>query len=302
MDQLVAMRTFRRVVERESFSAAARDLGLSNAAASKNVGELEARLGVRLLARTTRRMSVTEAGEAYYRRCVRILEEIDEAEREAASRAAEPRGTLRVSAPMSFGLAHVAPAIPDFLAAFTGVSVDLVMNDRYVDLVEEGFDVAVRAGGGLKDSSLIARRLAPLRRVVCGAPAYLAAHGTPRTPGELADHHCLVYSLARSPREWLFDGPQGQRVTVAVDGRYAVNSSLALQEALLAGLGLALVPTFVVADALRRGQLEPVLTDWQPEAQFIHAVHIHRRYVSPKVRSFIDFLVDRFGPHPYWDT
>ncbi len=300
MDKLTAMRVFRRVVELEGFSVTARDLGLSNAAVSKNIAELEAHLRVRLLTRTTRRMSVTEAGAAYYRRCVHILDEIEEAERAAAHLSAAPRGELKVSAPMSFGLLHLSPIIGEFLERYPEVSVDLVLNDRRVDLVDEGFDVAVRAGGALSDSSMIARTLAPLKRVVCGAPDYFEKHGVPNAPNELERHHCLIYSLSSTPRQWQFKGSGGE-VGVKIAGRYQVNSSLALKEALLAGQGVTLIPTFIVGEEIRRGRLRAVLADWQPEPQAVYAIYLHRQYIPPKVRCFVDFLQERFTADPYWD-
>lgn len=299
MDRLTAMRVYRRVVELGGFAAASRDLGISKAAASKNMAELEAHLGVRLLERTTRRLRVTAPGEAYYRRCLRILEEIEEADLEAAQQAVAPRGLLRVSAPMSFGLLHLSPLVGGFLAEHPEVEIDLVMNDRVVDLVEEGFDVAIRAGD-LADSSLIARRLAAVERVVCAAPAYLAARGTPATPQDLAGHACLVYSLSSSPRDWRFSGEDGL-ATVRVGGRYAVNSSIALRDAVLAGAGIALLPTFVVGPELRAGRLQPLLPGWTAAPQSLYAVHPDRRYVPPKVRAFIDHLVRRIGERPAWD-
>jgi DNA-binding transcriptional LysR family regulator len=241
VDQLTAMRVFRRVVELQSFSAAARDLSLSNAAVSKNMSELESLLGVQLINRTTRRMSVTESGRAYYSRCVQILDDIAEANVAVGQLGAKPRGTLRVNAPMSFGLRYLAPAVPEFLVRYRDVAVDLVMNDRYVDLIEEGFDVAVRGGGLLADRSHIARKIMPLRRVVCGAPEYFDRHGTPVKPEDLKDHSCLIYSLSHSPREWHFTGTSGP-TTVSVSGPYQVSSSLALYEAVRRGRALPCFP------------------------------------------------------------
>ncbi len=300
MDQFTAMKVFRRVIELEGFSAAARDLRLSNAAVSKNVSELEVDLGVRLLTRTTRRLSVTEAGEAYYRRCVRVLDELDEARDEVSALAHTPRGTLRISAPVSLGLMHLAPAIPKFLELYPALKVDLVLNDRVVDLVEEGFDLALRGGGELSDSSLVARKLAPIRRVVCGAPAYFQRRPVPKVPSDLRDHECLVYSLSSSPKQWSFRH-DGSDLSVRVDGRYQVSNSIALKQALLAGLGLGLVPTFVVGPELRRKQLRAVLTRFQTAPQSLYAVHPHRQYVPHKTRSFIDFVSAAFGGKPYWD-
>jgi len=300
VDQFTAMKVFRRVVELEGFSAAARDLGLSNAAVSKNVSELEAELGVRLLTRTTRRSSVTEAGEAYYRRCVRVLEELDEARDEVAELANTPRGTLRITAPVSFGLTHLSPVIPAFLERYPSLKLDLVLNDRVVDLVDEGFDLALRGGGELSDSGLVVRKLAPIRRVVCSAPAYFESRPVPKQPSDLAEHECLIYSLSSSPRQWTFVHDGGE-LTVRVDGRYHVNSSIALKHAALAGLGLGLIPTYLVGPELRRGELVAVLPRFRPAPQSLYALHPHRQYVPHKTRSFIDFLSATFGAKPYWD-
>lgn len=300
MDQFTAMKVFTRVVELEGFSAAARNLGLSNAAVSKNVSELEADLGVRLLTRTTRRLSVTEAGEAYYKRCVRVLEELNEARDEVSELAHTPRGKLRLSAPVSFGLMHLAQAIPKFLELYPGLTVDLVLNDRLVDLVEEGFDVALRGSGELSDSSLVVRKLAPIRRVVCGAPAYFERRPVPKVPSDLEAHECLVYSLSSSPKQWSFRH-EGGELSVRVDGRYQVSNSIALKHALLAGLGLGLVPTFIVGPELRRKELRAVLTRFQTAPQALYVVHPHRHYVPHKTRSFIDFVSATFTGKPYWD-
>ncbi len=296
MDQLAAMRVFRRVVECAGFAAAARDLGLSNAAASKQVAALERALGARLLNRTTRRMSLTEAGGEYYARAVRILDELDEAGRAMRDLDAAPRGRLRVSAPMSLGLMHIARAVPAFLERHPAVELDLVMNDRVVDLVEEGFDMALRGRSQLPDSSLVARRLAPLRRVVCAAPRYLERHGTPASPADLARHECLIYTLSERPAEWRIAGR-----AVKVHGRLHANNSTGLYEALLAGFGIALMPTFVVGDDLRAGRLRALFGDGAVEAQSLYAVYPQSRYVPAKVRAFIDFLASRLGPEPPWD-
>jgi DNA-binding transcriptional LysR family regulator len=293
MDRLTALRVYRRVVELGAFAAAARDLGLSKAAISKNVSELEAHLGVRLLERSTRRLRVTGPGDAYFRRVVRILDEIEEADLEASEQAAAPRGLLRVSAPMSFGLLRLSPLVASFLGAHPAVEIDLVLNDRAVDLLEENFDVAIR-GGDLADSSLVARRLTGLRRVLCAAPGYLAARGAPLRPADLAAHDCLVYSLSRAPRDWRFDGPNGAE-TVRVSGRYAVNSSIALRDAAEAGAGLALLPRFAAEEALAAGRLVAVMELWRAPDSALHALHPNRRYVPPKVRRFIDHLAAGFA-------
>jgi DNA-binding transcriptional LysR family regulator len=303
VDKLAAMHAVRRVIELGSFRAAARDLGRSNAAVSKQIGDLEAELGATLIARTTRRLAPTEVGQAYYERCVRILDDLAEAETAVASLQSAPRGRLRVNAPMSFGLLHLAPALPAYMQRCPDVRVDLVMNDRAVDLLEEGFDVAVRVRTSLTDSSLIARRLAPVRRVLCAAPDYLERHGHPELPEHLVRHRCLIYSLSTSPTEWtLALRGKGELLTVRVSPYFVANSSIALRETLLAGSGIALVPTFVVGPDIGEGRLRTVLPDFEILPHTMYALYPSTRHLSPKVRSFVDFLVERYGDEPYWDS
>ena len=300
MDRLTSMDVFSRVVDAESFSEAARQLGMSRAMASKHVLRLEDRLGVRLLNRTTRRLSPTEAGAAFYERCRRIVSDAEEAELSVSRLHTETRGRLKVNAPMSFGYLHLAPAIPDFVARHSGVRVDMTMNDRFVDLIEEGYDLAVRIGR-LADSSLIARKLAPSRMVVCGAPEYLRRHGTPATPDDLRGHNCLVYTYPASHEVWRFSGPD-RDYAVRIGGNFRANNGDALRAAALRGLGLALLPTFIIGEELRSGGLQAVLTGYTAADRSIYAVYPHGRHLSAKVRVFIDFLTERFGPEPYWDT
>ncbi len=299
MENLSAMIVFARVVEAKSFSTAARQLGMSKSTVSKHVSRLEDRLGARLLNRTTRRLSPTEVGLAFYERCARIAIEVEEAEAAAMRLQSSPRGTLKVNAPMSFAMLHIAPAIPKFVARHHELSVDMTMNDRVVDLIDEGFDLAVRIGD-LPDSSLIARRLAPNRRVVCAAPAYLARHGTPRAPAELGAHNCLGYTLGTSPNEWHFLGPGGEH-SVRVSGNFQANNGDALRLAAREGLGLVTLPTFIAGDDLRSGALRAVLADYALPEGAVYAVYPHNRHLSAKVRAFVDFLVERFGPRPYWE-
>ncbi|XXF79020.1 LysR family transcriptional regulator [Myxococcaceae bacterium GXIMD 01537] len=294
MDTLTAMTVFRRVVERKSFTGAARELGLSNAAVSKHVAWLEERLGARLLQRTTRRQSLTEVGRAYYERCVRILDEVDDAERAVTEAQATPRGTLRVAAPMSFGLTYLGPLIAEFLAEHPAVKVDLVLDDRRVDLLEEGFDLALRIATELPDSTLVARRLGSLSRVVCGSPAYLRRHRAPTRPEDLARHNCLRFLLAPEPDVWPLRGPEGPRPT-RISGNFGANSSILLREAALAGLGLALVPAFVVERELASGALRAVLEAHVPAPHTLFALDPHQRHLSPKVRVFIEFMRRRLG-------
>jgi DNA-binding transcriptional LysR family regulator len=300
MDRLAAIEAFVRVAEAGSFSQAAQRLHTSKSVVSRLVGALETELGARLIHRTTRALTLTEAGRSYFERASRILADIDEANASVGQLQAAPRGRLRVNAPMSFGFLHLAPAVPDFLARYPDVSLEMTMNDRYVDLVEEGFDVAVRIGN-LEDSSLVARRLAPARRVVCVAPDYLARHGTPESPDDLKQHECLCYSNVGLPQAWRFVTAEGRPWLVEVAGRLNANNGDALRAAALKGFGLAILPTFIVGCDLQTGTLVSVLDKYMPQHSGVHAVYPHSRHLSPKVRAFVDFLAERFGPNPYWD-
>ncbi|HVI51447.1 MAG TPA: LysR family transcriptional regulator [Candidatus Sulfotelmatobacter sp.] len=300
MDRLDSMVAFVRVAESHSFSEAARRLNLSKSVVSRQVSGLEADLGARLFHRTTRSLTLTEVGAAYLERCQRILTDIEEANLSVSNLQAAPRGKLRVSAPVPFALQHLAPALPDFLSRYPEMEIDLALNDRFVNLVEEGFDLAIRIGK-LDDSSLIARYLAPARRVVVGSPEYLAARGTPQTPDDLSNHCCLTYSNLSAADEWSFVTPEGKRWPVEVKGRLRVNNGDVLRQAALGGLGLTLLPTFIVGADLQAGTLVQVLQDFVAQNTGIHAVYPHARHLSPKVRAFVDFLAERFGPRPYWD-
>jgi len=299
MEPLSALSAFVRIAETGSVSQAARDLGLSKSAASKKLAALEDRLGARLVNRTTRRLSLTEVGAAFLERAQRVLAELEEAEQAVGRLSAEPRGTLRVSAPMSFGVLHVAPALGGFMTRYPDIAVALDLNDRRVDVVEEGYDVAIRVAD-LPDSSLVARRLAPARRVVCASPAYWRRRGVPAHPRDLAGHECLIYTYLPAPNEWRFRDA-GSPLTVRVDGRLKANNGDALREAAMAGLGVCLAPTFIVGPDLRAGRLAVALEAFEDPAPAIHAVYPHRRHLSAKVRAFVDFLAERFGPRPYWD-
>lgn len=300
MLSLDVLQVFVRIAETGSFSAAARDLGLSKSAASKKLAALEDRLGARLFNRTTRRLSLTEAGSDFLERAQRILAELEEAEQAAGRLTDEPRGVLRVNAPMSFGIRHVAPALADFMMRYPDLAVTLDLDDRRVSLIEEGYDVAVRIAD-LPDSSLVARKLAPARRVVCASPAYWAERGIPAHPRELARHNCLIYAYLPAQNDWRFHGPGGT-VTVRVNGNLKANNGDVLREAALAGLGVCLAPTFLVGDDIRAGRLQAVLDAFADESLAIYAVYPHRRHLSAKVRAFVDFLAGRFGPEPYWDA
>ena len=301
MDRLACLEAFVRVAESGTFSAAAQTLRLPKSAVSRQVAALEEQLGVRLINRTTRSLSLTEAGRGYLERASRFLADLEDANRAVSQLQATPRGHLRISAPMSFGFLHFAPALTDFLVRYPEVSVDVVMNDRFVDVVEEGFDVAVRIGT-LADSSLIARRLAPNRMAVCASPAVLAQHGEPRTPEDLRGQPCLVNSNIASSNEWRFVGAAGEAIAIPVTSRVSFNNGDAMRVAAGRGLGFVRLPTFICGEDLRSGALVSVLADFVPQHSAIHAVYPQGRHLSPTVRAFVDFLVARFGPEPYWDV
>ena len=294
MDRLSAMRAFRAVADSGSFSAAGRSLGRSKAVISKLVSDLEAHLGARLLNRTTRRVSLTEVGRGYHSRCVQLLADLDELEGIARDAQAEPRGNLRVAGPQTFGELYLVPALYDFAALHPGISVDLTLTDRFVDLIEDRFDLAIRIAD-LPDSTLVARRLADMRLILCAAPAYLAEHGTPRVPQDLARHQCIVDTNFRQPWQWPFES-NGERITVRVAGRFAVNSARAACELAVAGAGIALEPDFVADTHIAAGRLHPLLTAYSTPPRGIFAVYPHRRHVSLRLRVLIDFLAERYTP------
>ena len=293
LDRVTGMQVFCRVAALGSFSAAGRALGLSQTGVTKHVAALEARLGTRLLHRTTRRLTLTETGRTYLEACERILAEIDEAEAAAGAEGVEAHGTLRLNVPLSFGVREIAPALAEFSAVHPALTIELGLNDRRVDLIEEGWDLAVRIGT-LADSGLIARRLTSSRLVACGAPAYFERHGTPRRPEELKNHNCLGYTLSDSSG-WRF-GEQAYPVS----GPLRAPNGAALTAAAVAGLGLIYQPTFLVAQALRAGTL--VLLDFGAPSPVlpIHALMPPGRRPA-KTRAFVEFLVQRFAGEPAWE-
>lgn len=299
-DLLAGMLVFARVADEGGISAAARRLGLSKSAVSKQLAALEDRLGARLLHRTTRRMSLTEAGAAFLEHCRRVVAEAEEAETAIGALQAEPRGVLRVNASVTFGTMHLAAIIPDFIARHPQVRIDLTLNDRMVDVIDEGYDVVLRIAK-LADSSLVARKLAPGRRVLVAAPSYLDRRGRPRGLADLLDHDTLSYSYLATGDEWRFDGPNGEE-SVRVTGRFSTNNGEVLLAAAIAGVGVAALPTFICGPSLRAGSLIRVLPDYENRSFAIHAVWPPGRYLSAKVRAFVDFLAERFGPVPYWEA
>lgn len=291
MDQLQAIRVFRQIVEGGSFAEAARRLDLSPAAVSKNIRELEAHLRVRLLNRTTRRLSLTEAGERYFEQIAHILDDLSEADASLGPMQRMPSGLLRVSAPLAFTLTRLSDAIVGFLDRHPGLSLDLRLEDRLVDLVKEGVDVAIRGSGRLEDTSLIARKLMALPHVVCASPGYFARAGRPGAPDELRAHNCIQFTLSGHAQEWTFTRA-GHTRRVAIGGRFKVTTSLAVRDALLAGFGLSLIPRIYVEKEIADGRLVTALDDWEPIDSAVYVVYPSRQYVLPKVRAFVDFLVD----------
>lgn len=294
MDHLTALKVFRKVVEQGGFAAASRQLGLSPAAVSKNIAELEAHVAARLLNRTTRRMSLTEAGSRYYEQVARILDDLVEAEQSLGPMQQAPSGILRISAPMSLSLVRLSAAIPRFLERYPLVSLDLNLEDRRIDIVKEGFDLAIRGSDRLEDSSLVARKLMTLDHVLCGAPAYFQRHGVPDAPQALRGMECVQFTLSGHAEEWTFPRA-GQTQRVPVRGRYKVSSSLAVRDALRAGFGVSLVPRVYVQGDLDCGALQAVLQDWSPDQTFVYAVYPSRRHMVAKVRAFVDFLLEELG-------
>jgi len=290
---------FARIVGTGSLSAAARDLGLSPALISRRLAALEARLGVRLINRTTRSLHLTDEGASYYETCTRVLAEMEEADAAVSAGRAEPRGVLRVALPASFGNQHVAPLVPAFAARYPLVQLALSLSDRAVSVVEEGFDLAIRIAD-LADSSLAARKLAPNRRVVCASPAYLRRHGAPRAPEDLASHNCLT--TTDFSMHWDYRAPDGKPGSVRVTGRYACDNWEVLRDWALAGMGVALKSTWDVRRHLEDGSLVSLLPGYTFASDVaIYAVYPHRRHLPAKTRVFIEFLAESFGPEPYWD-
>ena len=299
MDRLGLMLSFRRVAELGSFSAAARDLGLSNAVISKHVAVLEGYLGARLINRTTRRQSLTEAGSAYYLRAVRLLEDLGEAEDAVGRMQAAPRGTLKVNAPMSFGIQHLAPVLPVFLERYPEMAVELNMNDRFVDLLEEGFDLALRIRSGLPDSRLIAQKLAGARRLLAASPAYLARRGAPERPEDLTSHDCLIYSLTDSPELWDFEGPEGPVDRGRCRGGCAPITARCSAMRPWPGSGSCACRSSPWAAALAEGRLVPVMGSYRVPGHELYAVYPSSRHPAPKLRVFVDFLAEQFAGEPW---
>lgn len=293
MDRLSEMQSFVAVVEQGGFTDAARTIGVSKSVVSKNVSALEARLGARLLNRTTRRVNPTEIGLAYYDRATAVLNKAQEADEMVTAMQTDPRGTLRVSVPVNFGLSHIAPAVGDFLNQYPELQVNMVLDDRFVELVADGFDLAIRIGR-MEDSSLKARKLGEARPLLVASPDYLKKHGAPRNLDELSQHDLLHYTNLSTGNFWRLKSKNGEARDIRVGGRFTANNGEALRRAAEAGLGIAMLPSFVLEDRVKRGKLVEILPETCMGTLGIFAVYPPGRYIQPKVRSFIDFLVDRF--------
>jgi DNA-binding transcriptional LysR family regulator len=302
MEGFSAIPVFVSVVENGGFSAAARRLGVSTSAISKRINLLENTLGVRLLHRTTRKLSLTEAGERYFEHAAQALAAAGQAEDAVTELQGEPQGKLRISSPMSFGRLHVSPLIPKLLKRYPKLKVELVMDDRSVDLVAEGFDVAIRSGSGsLPISTLIARKLAPLRQVLCASPEYIDQLGLPRTPAELSEHNCVLFSLSSDTNEWTLLSDDDTEI-VSVSGNYKVNNSEALLEAIREGIGIGRLPTFVAGPDLKAGRLVKLFESYRIPDHTFYAVFPERKFLPAKVRAFLDFAIEYYGGDlPYWD-
>jgi DNA-binding transcriptional LysR family regulator len=303
MNTLEAMALLIETVDGGSFSAAGRTLGLAPSSVARGIGALEDDLGIRLLNRTTRKLSLTEAGRLYIDRARRILSDVDDARLSVTQLEADPRGTLKLNAATAFGRVHIVPMLPPFLQQYPDLSVDLTLTDAFVDLVEEGVDLAIRVGE-LKDSSMIARRLAPNDRVLCASPAYFSRMGKPESPDDLNDHNCLIYKRGNDRAVWHFRSPDGTIQDVQARGDFQTNNTEALHSVTVEGQGITILPTWLIGQDLAEGRLERALRDYtvSPTAldTSIYAIFPYNRHLSPKVRAFVDALVDHFTPTPPW--
>ncbi|WP_315706501.1 MULTISPECIES: LysR family transcriptional regulator [unclassified Bradyrhizobium] len=300
IDRMKDISVFVHVAEAKSFTAAAERIGLSRSAVGKSIVRLEDRLGVRLLQRTTRSVSLTGEGAAFHERCVRLLADLDEAEMAMLSHSQAPRGRLRLDLPVSFGRLHVLPVLNEFIRKWPEISVSASFGDRYVDLIDEGVDLAIRIGSS-EDSRLMNRFLARHRLVTCASPAYLAERGTPRNIDALAQHSCLAFVHGGRSVDWRFN-ENGQARVIAINGRFVATNAEALRDATIAGFGIARLATFLVSDDLRAGRLVPILKEVDADGAPIRAVYPSSRHLSPKVRTFIDALIEAWRPEPPWDS
>lgn len=300
MDRFASMRAFTKVVETRGFAAAARAMGLSRSVVNKAVINLENELGTQLLRRSTRKVTPTETGLAFYDRCQRILEDLDEAIASVKDLQERPTGTLRMNAPMSFGTRHLAPLVGEFMAQHQEVHVELVLSDRFIDPIEEGFDLTLRIAEPAYATSLIEQQIVTARRVMCASPAYLEAAGALESPADLRHHRCLQYGYSGTLHQWRLTDGDGERAWSINCSMWSNNGDV-LKAAAVADQGIALLPTFIVGDELQSGNLVTVLSEHEPKALVLSALYPRHRHLSAKVRLFVELLTERFGGRPYWD-
>lgn len=298
MDRLTTLTAFVQVVDNGGFSAAARRLNMSTTMVSNHIQALEERLGVRLLNRTTRKVSLTEIGKAYYERCTQILGDMEEADRIAGALQSTPRGTLTLYINTHI-IRFIAPVVTEYLALYPDITVDLRMGERMIDLIDEGVDLAIRTVPA-PDSTLIVRHLTSWRHFLCCSPSYLERHATPIKPADLAQHNCLRYSLYPFSDEWRFTAPNGAIESVRISGNLVTNSGEALRIAAIGGEGLFLSPGFIAGEDFEAGRLVPIMTDYRPVEFAINAIYQHRQHLSVKIRGFIDLLAERITQHRHW--
>jgi len=300
MDRFEEMSTFVRVVETGSLSTAAERMDIAKSAVSRRLSDLESRLGVQLLNRTTRKINLTDSGRQFYQRCLHILAELEESEQQITDVHADLRGTIRIAAPLSFAIQHLSPVLNDFLQLHPALNLDLSLNDHMVNLMDEGVDLAIRIGH-LNDSSLIARRLAPSRLLLCASPNYLKQHGEPVHPEDLKDHMGLSYSNISENQLWKFIQPDGNPISVRVPNRMRANNGDVLLQAAIDGLGILTTTTFIAHNALNKGLLIPILNDYKIKEVSIYAIYPAQRHLPARVRALIDYIAARFSDEPYWE-
>jgi DNA-binding transcriptional LysR family regulator len=295
------MQAFVQIVNSGTITAAAEQLQLAKSAVSRRLSELEEHIGVELFHRSTRKLSLTDSGRVFYERCVQILDDLTEAENSVSASHRELRGLIKLAAPLSFGVMHLGPAMIAFQQQHPGIHFDIDFNDREVDLIHEGFDVGIRIAE-LKDSSLIARKLAAISMVTCASPAYLREHGEPQSPAALEEHDCLTYSYLARPEQWRFIDKQGNAISVNANEIMTSNNGGFMRDAAVAGLGIIRQPTFIAYEDIARGDLVPILTDYTSSPRNAYAIYPPTRHLSQRVRQFVDFLVERFEEQPYWEN
>ncbi len=300
MNKFESIRAFTKVVDAGGFAAAAREMGLSRSVVNRSVRQLENELGAQLFHRSTRRVTPTENGIAFYRRCLQILSELDEAISAVTELQEKPTGDLRVNAPMSFGTLHLSDVVADYMIAYPEVHVELMLSDRFVNPLEEGFDVSVRVGEPHSSTGLITKEITNAKRVLCASPDYIRTYGEPANPTELRSHRCLHYGYQESGSHWRLYGPDGEQ-SVSINCVMLSNNGEVLKDAATKDQGIALLPTFIVGNALQQGRLRTVLEDYKPPRITLSALYPSHRHLSTKVRFFVEFVTKRFGDCPYWD-